>query len=273
MKLVKKGQKGIKLKPWIINSTNHRAPIVFPKLASKPRPPSKFIQQAEPKEVPIDVYGPGDTRKYYSPANIKDENVWSDQKYARLTGIKKISAPVITVDNEILANSMPLADSRTMWDNVKSAAKVFKQHGFNNKQSAVILANMIEESMANPTQKQIDSNGNEIDTGIGFFQDAPDRHAIMVNNTNNWEDPVEQAEYIAYKIKHGNGKTDWNPGAGNYTTWKQPFREFNNTPENTDKSLETYMRSLTIGHVRPKDTQEAIEQRLKIAEQLLKFME
>lgn len=29
-------------------------------------------------------------------------------------GIKKISAPVITVDNEILANSMPLADSRTM---------------------------------------------------------------------------------------------------------------------------------------------------------------
>lgn len=179
---------------------------------------------------------------------------------------------IINVPDYLLRKNVS-APANTNWPNIRTAGNVLKKKGFDNRQIAAILASIIYESLGNPTQQQI---GAAKDTGVGFTQQAPNRHKKMTNTIKNWENTEDQIAYIADSIKDGEGGIDWTSGqiGSGYKSWTDAKKEFNTVYDKEDKdALHKYVRSLNAGYIRPRDLQKDVAKRLVTAQELLYVME
>lgn len=171
---------------------------------------------------------------------------------------------IFTVDNDTLRNTVGF-DKNVNWDNMNTILKVLKNRGFTKDQALAFATTAAVESYANPGQQQI-VNGKPTNLGLGLFQYDGDRQKDFLAKVSNYKDLVSQLDYVIDTIKTPDGKLHWN--RGDYDSWKTPYTIYNDK----NRNLQDYVRSLTYGYTRPKDTAKQTAHRYKLAQNLAKYI-
>lgn len=134
------------------------------------------------------------------------------------------------------------------------------KEGYSNLQRAAILANIIGESGGD----SLATNGT---VGYGLVQWEPDRYTFK--STDPEQEFNNQASYLIQTLANDGG-ADWTHGGEGtgYQSWKNAKNDFIN-----GTSLDTIVRGLTMGYVRPKDKWGDYRKRLNIANQIYSLLE
>ena len=134
------------------------------------------------------------------------------------------------------------------------------KEGYSNLQRAAILASIIGESGGNPLAK----NGS---AGSGLVQWEPRRYRFKSSDPE-WEFNNQLSHLIRTLANDGgNDWTDGGEGTG-YRSWKNAKDDFIN-----GTTLDTIIRGLSMGYVRPKDKWGDYRKRLNIANQIYSLLE
>ena len=134
------------------------------------------------------------------------------------------------------------------------------KEGYSNLQRAAILASIIGESGGDPLAK----NGS---AGSGLVQWEPRRYRFKSSDPE-WEFNNQLSHLIRTLANDGgNDWTDGGEGTG-YRSWKNAKDDFIN-----GTTLDTIIRGLSMGYVRPKDKWGDYRKRLNIANQIYSLLE
>ena len=134
------------------------------------------------------------------------------------------------------------------------------KEGYSNLQRAAILASIIGESGGDPLAK----NGS---AGSGLVQWEPNRYRFKSSDPE-WEFNNQLSHLIRTLANDGgNDWTDGGEGTG-YRSWKNAKDDFIN-----GTTLDTIIRGLSMGYVRPKDKWGDYRKRLNIANQIYSLLE
>ena len=162
---------------------------------------------------------------------------------------------------------LDLSDLKTTGDRGYSAINVQKINKALDSippiRRAVILANIIEESGADPHVKG-DIDGNS----TGLLQWRPER---LDPESPHLKDLKSQLKYITTTLASPKNIDDaWtHGGAGSgFKSWKDAQHQF----YNPESSLEEVNKAFVRGYVRPKGKNKTADNRLKVARQLLSKM-
>lgn len=124
---------------------------------------------------------------------------------------------------------------------------------------ASILANIIEESGGNPFA--LDDTGKF----YGLLQWADDRYKVT-GEKDPYKEIDNQVTHILNTLGNTTDKVSWTHGGtgSGYNSYKDAMTDFDSD------DLATAMKGFTLGYVRPTGKMDSYNNRLKVAEQLLK---
>lgn len=134
------------------------------------------------------------------------------------------------------------------------------KEGYSNLQRAAILASIIGESGGNPLAK----NGS---AGSGLVQWEPNRYRFKSSDPE-WEFNNQLSHLI--RTLANDGGDDWTDGGKGtgYRSWENAKNDFIN-----GTTLDTIVRGLSMGYVRPKNKWGDYRKRLNIANQIYSLLE
>lgn len=132
--------------------------------------------------------------------------------------------------------------------------------GFTNKQTSVILGNIIEESGGDPFAKS--KNG----TYQGLLQWAKDRYVIPSKSNDPYKEIDNQIDYLFNSIQNSKDQVSWTHGGSGsgYNKGIDAKNEFFNDSNDIDK----IHRAFSYGYVRPKGKEDSYSNRLKVVKQV-----
>lgn len=141
-------------------------------------------------------------------------------------------------------------------NNVKYIYNYLDKHEFSDKQIAVILANVIAESGADPLKTTIGSGKYH-----GLLQwDPNSRYKIKYNDSKKELD--DQLTYLLNTYNNYTDKKSWTHGGegSGYNSFKDAVNDFNSD------DLYKSMTGFTLGYVRPGGKWNEVNNRYKIAQ-------
>lgn len=135
---------------------------------------------------------------------------------------------------------------------------------YNNKQIATILANIVEESGANPYAVRTDKETGKQYKDTGLLQWV-DRYPGIDKKRLAIEELDNQINYINKTLRDTTDTVSWTHGGegSGYMKAVDAYNEFANSND-----LERINYALTLGYVRPKGRKESAANRYKVAQQI-----
>lgn len=135
---------------------------------------------------------------------------------------------------------------------------------YNDKQIATILANIVEESGANPYAVRTDKETGKQYKDTGLLQWA-DRYPGIDKKRLAIEELDNQINYINKTLRDTTDTVSWTHGGegSGYMKAVDAYNEFANSND-----LERINYALTLGYVRPKGRKESAANRYKVAQQI-----
>lgn len=135
---------------------------------------------------------------------------------------------------------------------------------YNNKQIATILANIVEESGANPYAVRTDKETGKQYKDTGLLQWV-DRYPGIDKKRLAIEELDNQINYINKTLRDTTDTVSWTHGGegSGYMKAVDAYNEFANSND-----LERINYALTLGYVRPKGRKESTANRYKVAQQI-----
>lgn len=135
---------------------------------------------------------------------------------------------------------------------------------YNDKQIATILANIVEESGANPYAVRIDKETGKQYKDTGLLQWI-DRYPGIDKKRLAIEELDNQINYINKTLRDTTDTVSWTHGGegSGYMKAVDAYNEFANSND-----LERINYALTLGYVRPKGRKESAANRYKVAQQI-----
>lgn len=135
---------------------------------------------------------------------------------------------------------------------------------YNDKQIATILANIVEESGANPYAVRTDKETGKQYKDTGLLQWV-DRYPGIDKKRLAIEELDNQINYINKTLRDTTDTVSWTHGGegSGYTKAVDAYNEFANSND-----LERINYALTLGYVRPKGKKDSAANRYKVAQQI-----
>lgn len=135
---------------------------------------------------------------------------------------------------------------------------------YNDKQIATILANIVEESGANPYAVRTDKETGKQYKDTGLLQWV-DRYPGIDKKRLAIEELDNQINYINKTLRDTTDTVSWTHG-GEGSGYMKAVDAYNEFANNND--LERINYALTLGYVRPKGRKESAANRYKVAQQI-----
>jgi len=131
-----------------------------------------------------------------------------------------------------------------------------REAGVGREQRASILANIIEESGADPFA--VGPGGF-----YGLIQWGPDRYARTAEK-DPYKEIDNQVQYILDTLSNTTDRKSWTDGGkgSGYRSYRDAMSDFQS------QDLPTAMKGYTLGHVRPTGKLDSYNNRLKVAQQV-----
>lgn len=202
------------------------------------------------------INGENANKVFKEQEEFKDRNNYNDdgsKKYQN-GGKKLLFTSLKTTDNR----GYEVNNLNYIYDKLKSSGL------YNNKQIAAILANMVEESGANPYAIRTDKETGKQYKDTGLLQWV-DRYPGIDKKRLAIEELDNQINYINKTLKDTTDTVSWTHGGegSGYMKAVDAYNEFANSDD-----LERINYALTLGYVRPKGKKDSAANRYKVAQQI-----
>jgi hypothetical protein len=202
------------------------------------------------------INGENANKVFKEQEEFKDRNNYNDdgsKKYQN--GGKKLlfTSLKTTNDREYEVNNL-----NYIYNKLKSSGL------YNNKQIATILANIVEESGANPYAVRTDKETGKQYKDTGLLQWV-DRYPGIDKKRLAIEELDNQINYINKTLRDTTDTVSWTHGGegSGYMKAVDAYNEFANSND-----LERINYALTLGYVRPKGRKKSAANRYKVAQQI-----
>lgn len=193
---------------------------------------------------------------------FKEQEEFKDRNKLNDDGSKKYQ----NGGKKLLFTSLKTTDNRGYEvNNLNYIYNKLKSSGlYNNKQIASILANIIEESGANPYAIRTDKKTGKQYKDTGLLQWV-DRYPGIDKKRLAIEELDNQINYINKTLRDTTDTVSWTHGGegSDYMKAVDAYNEFANSND-----LERINYALTLGYVRPKGKKDSAANRYKVAQQI-----
>jgi hypothetical protein len=193
---------------------------------------------------------------------FKEQEEFKDRNKLNDDGSKKYQ----NGGKKLLFTSLKTTDNRGYEvNNLNYIYNKLKSSGlYNNKQIASILANIIEESGANPYAIRTDKKTGKQYKDTGLLQWV-DRYPGIDKKRLAIEELDNQINYINKTLRDTTDTVSWTHGGegSGYMKAVDAYNEFANSND-----LERINYALTLGYVRPKGKKDSAANRYKVAQQI-----
>lgn len=202
------------------------------------------------------INGENANKVFKEQEEFKDRNNYNDdgsKKYQN--GGKKLLFTYLKTTNDI---GYEVNNLNYIYNKLKSSGL------YNDKQIAAILANIVEESGANPYAIRTDKETGKQYKDTGLLQWI-DRYPGIDKKRLAIEELDNQINYINKTLRDTTDTVSWTHGGegSGYMKAVDAYNEFANSND-----LERINYALTLGYVRPKGRKESAANRYKVAQQI-----
>lgn len=202
------------------------------------------------------INGENANKVFKEQEEFKDRNNYNDdgsKKYQN--GGKKLLFTSLKTTND---RGYEVNNLNYIYNKLKSSGL------YNDKQIAVILANIVEESGANPYAIRTDKETGKQYKDTGLLQWI-DRYPGIDKKRLAIEELDNQINYINKTLRDTTDTVSWTHGGegSGYMKAVDAYNEFANSND-----LERINYALTLGYVRPKGRKESAANRYKVAQQI-----
>lgn len=202
------------------------------------------------------INGENANKVFKEQEEFKDRNNYNDdgsKKYQN--GGKKLLFTSLKTTND---RGYEVNNLNYIYNKLKSSGL------YNDKQIAAILANIVEESGANPYAIRTDKETGKQYKDTGLLQWI-DRYPGIDKKRLAIEELDNQINYINKTLRDTTDTVSWTHGGegSGYMKAVDAYNEFANSND-----LERINYALTLGHVRPKGRKESAANRYKVAQQI-----
>lgn len=202
------------------------------------------------------INGENANKVFKEQEEFKNRNNYNDdgsKKYQN--GGKKLLFTSLKTTND---RGYEVNNLNYIYNNLKSSGL------YNDKQIATILANIVEESGANPYAVRTDKETGKQYKDTGLLQWV-DRYPGIDKKRLAIEELDNQINYINKTLRDTTDTVSWTHGGegSGYMKAVDAYNEFANSND-----LERINYALTLGYVRPKGRKESAANRYKVAQQI-----
>lgn len=202
------------------------------------------------------INGENANKVFKEQEEFKDRNNYNDdgsKKYQN--GGKKLLFTSLKTTND---RGYEVNNLNYIYNKLKSSGL------YNDKQIATILANIVEESGANPYAVRTDKETGKQYKDTGLLQWV-DRYPGIDKKRLAIEELDNQINYINKTLRDTTDTVSWTHGGegSGYMKAVDAYNEFANSND-----LERINYALTLGYVRPKGRKESVANRYKVAQQI-----
>lgn len=202
------------------------------------------------------INGENANKVFKEQEEFKDRNNYNDdgsKKYQN--GGKKLLFTSLKTTND---RGYEVNNLNYIYNKLKSSGL------YNDKQIAAILANIVEESGANPYAIRTDKETGKQYKDTGLLQWI-DRYPGIDKKRLAIEELDNQINYINKTLRDTTDTVSWTHGGegSGYMKAIDAYNEFNDSDD-----LERINYALTLGYVRPKGRKESAANRYKVAQQI-----